>query len=128
MADIPSGPTAFEVYRQAQKTRKLTPPSEGFTALADLAIAAISRGQGSDAIAILGSLKECIIAASNILDGKPKMLLTHLMEIKVLQHENCELRLKLARLHGDKEEIVNCEEELTIFDQYFASAISGLDG
>src|SRR5262249_2145114 len=103
--------TAFSAqtpFDHARNISKLTPLSESFTELVNLAIAAISDGHQREALSILDQMKDCIAETKNILDGRPTMLLNHLTRVKVLQYENCGLRLQLARLHNDEEETFVC--------------------
>ena len=119
----PASPqTAFDIYRDLQSTSKSFSLANAFAELADLSISFISVGQNAQAVSILKQLKECIEQSRGILDGQPERLINHTMTVKVLQHENCQLRLELARALGDEEAIAMCEEELNQFDLYVASA------
>lgn len=94
--------------------------------LTNLAISSIHAGQHAQAVGILNQLKKSVEQAKSIIDGHPDKLISHVMNIKVLQLENCELRVDLARLSGNEEEISMCEEELNQFDLYVTLATADL--
>jgi len=125
----PASPqTAFDIYRKIQSTHTGFSLSNAFIELTNLAISSISAGEHMQAVSILKQLKECFEQSRGILDGQPERLINHTMTIKVLQHENCQLRLELARASGDEEAIAMCKEELNQFGLYVASAIVDLAG
>jgi hypothetical protein len=118
--------TAFDIYRNLQTTGKSFSLSKSFAELIDLAISLISAGRQQEAVGILNQLKECVQQAKSVVDGRPEMLINHVMTVKVLQVENCELRLDLARFSGDDDAIRFCENELKDLDLYVESAAADL--
>jgi hypothetical protein len=116
--------TAFDIYRDLQHTGKPFSLSNAFTELADLAISSISAGQDQEAVSILNQLKECVEQAKSIVDGQPETLINHVMTIKVLQHENCELKLELAKLRNNEEDMYVYQKLLNGFDEFFSAGIA----
>jgi hypothetical protein len=79
------------------------------------------------ALAFMRALKQTIEGYRPMLDGYVSKLDRHLSEVKMLQMENCELQLELARLRHDEENIFVYEELLKGFEEDTADAIAGLD-
>lgn len=117
-------PALFESLRRLRISPSV---SQKLNELVDLAIGSITNGQTTEAVGILNQLKRSVATIKPQLDRYPEMLVDNVIQMKLLQKENCELGLALARFQEDEESICVFEEMLKTFDEFCTAAIEDLD-
>lgn len=117
-------PRIFETLRQTQNRPSA---DSNLRQLVELAISAITSNRSETALYVLRELGACITLCKSQLDRYPQKLVDNIIAVKLLQKENCELRLELARFKNEEESIAILEESLATFDEFFAEAIAYLD-